>query len=117
MKPVNDQIRFRIPRKEFVAFGKAIRVWGIMLGDVILEFTPKSLTIECDKGGTTMPCEGELNVQVILTEKSFLRLVPSHTRDGSKDEWISGFADLNLRHLSLANAGVKFRAILPSGET
>ena len=117
MEPSKDQIRFRIPRAEFLAFGKAIRVGGIMLGDVMLEFTRDSLTIECEKGGTTMRCEGELCGRVLMREKSFLRLVSSHTRDGSKDKWINGFADLNLCQLSLSNAGVKFLAMLPPRET
>ena len=117
MIPSKDHIPFRIPRAEFLAFGKALRVGGILLGDVTLEFTRDSLTIECEKGGTTMRCEGELCGRMLMREKSFLRLVSSHTRDGSKSEWITGFADLKLRELSLSKAGVKFLAMLPPRET
>lgn len=116
MTPSKDRIPFKIPRAEFLAFGKALRVGRILLGDVMLEFTRDSLTIECEKGGTTMRCESELCGRVLMREKSFLRLVSSHTRDGSKSEWITGFADLKLRELSLCNAGVKFVAMLPPRE-
>lgn len=59
MEPSKDQIRFRIPRAEFLAFGKAIRVGGIMLGDVMLEFTRDSLTIDVKKVG--QPCAVRAN--------------------------------------------------------